>query len=204
MKTRSYVSHARAAAAADTRDKVIQSAIVFLREKDIARFSLDAVAKTAGVARLTVYNQFGSRRGLLEAVFDEIARAGSISRIPNAMLREDPVEALNAIVDVFCDFWSENDAVGRLHDAGGLDPEFGEAVAARNERRRGVLARIIGRMRLPGSTASARRDAVDLIFTLTSYPVYRSLAATRSDKAVRTIIKAASADAIERIRKVSE
>ena len=125
MKTRSYVSHARAVAAAETRDKVTRAAIAFLRERGVARFSLDAVAKSAGVARLTVYNQFGSRRGLLEAVFDEIASAGSLSRIPDAMAMDDPMRALDAIVDVFCDFWSGNDAIGELHDAGGLDPEFG-------------------------------------------------------------------------------
>ena len=184
MKTRSYVSHARAAAVADTRDKVVRAAIAFLRTKNIASFSLDAVAKSAGVSRLTVYNQFGSRRGLLEAVFDDMARAGSLSRIPNAMSMEDPGKALDALIDVFCDFWSDSEAVGRLHDAVGLDPEFGEAVAARNERRRGALTRIVDRMNLSGS-ASARRDAVDLIFTLTSYPTYRSLALTKSDKVIR-------------------
>jgi hypothetical protein len=45
---------------------------------------------------------------------------------------------------------------------------------------------------------------VDLIFTLTGYAVYRSLAATKSNKAIRKIIKAASADAIERVRNGSE
>jgi AcrR family transcriptional regulator len=199
MKKRSYVSHARAASAAETRDKVVHAAIAFLRQRDIARFSLDAVAKAAGVARLTVYNQFGSRRGLLEAVFDEMARSGSLSRIPQAMSFDDPMQALDALVDVFCDFWSGNEAVGQLHDAIGLDPEFGEAVAARNERRRGGLTRLVDRMNLPGS-AAAKRDAVDLIFTLTSYPVYRMLAMTKSDKAIRKIIKAASADALERAR----
>src|SRR4051812_45175777 len=166
MKTRSYVSHTRAAAAADNRDNVVRAAIAFLQQQDIARFSLDAVAKSAGVARLTVYNQFGSRRGLLEAVFDEIARSGGLARISQAMGASDPMQSLNTLVDIFCDFWSGNEAMGRLHDAIALDPEFGEAVRDRNERRRGALTRIVDRMNLPGS-AAARRDAVDLIFTLT-------------------------------------
>jgi len=37
------------------------------------------------VTRLTVYNQFGSRRGLLEAVFDNIARQGGLHEIADAM-----------------------------------------------------------------------------------------------------------------------
>ena len=53
------------AAAAETRERVIEAASRTLREgESIARFSLDTVAKVAGVTRLTVYNQFGSRRGL--------------------------------------------------------------------------------------------------------------------------------------------
>ena len=80
MPPRSYVSPARSAAAAETRERVIEAASRTLREgESIARFSLDTVAKVAGVTRLTVYNQFGSRRGLLEAVFDEIATAACIS-----------------------------------------------------------------------------------------------------------------------------
>ena len=68
MSRRPYVSAARAEAAAEKRERVIRAAARFLREEDgITAFSLDAVAKAADVTRLTVYNQFGSRRGLLEA-----------------------------------------------------------------------------------------------------------------------------------------
>ena len=75
MSTRRYVSSVRTAAAAEKRDRVIEAAARSLREDaSIASFSLDAVAKAAGVTRLTVYHQFGSRRGLLEAVFDDIAQ----------------------------------------------------------------------------------------------------------------------------------
>ncbi|WP_404558819.1 TetR/AcrR family transcriptional regulator [Bradyrhizobium niftali] len=52
--------------------------------------SLDAVAKAANVTRLTVYNQFGSRRGLLEAVFDDIARRGRLGRLDDAVDDPDP------------------------------------------------------------------------------------------------------------------
>lgn len=172
----------------------------FLREQEVARFSLDAVAKAAGVTRLTVYNQFGSRRGLLEAVFDEIARTGGLTRLPQAIAVEDPTEALQALVDVFCDFWNSDAALGRLFDATGLDPEFGEALLARNELRRGVLKRLVDRMSLSGASPAAKRDAVDLMFALTSYPFYRQLAATKSDKAIRRIVKGACADAVERAR----
>jgi AcrR family transcriptional regulator len=90
MPKRHYVSSVRAAAA-EKRDRIIEAATTLLRENtSIAVFSLDAVAKAAGVTRLTVYHQFGSRRGLLEAVFDEIARQGGLARIEEAMAMPDP------------------------------------------------------------------------------------------------------------------
>src|SRR6202048_5491415 len=86
MSTRSYVSSVRTAAAAAKRDRVIEAAARSLREDaSIAGFSLDAVAKAGGGARPAGYYQFGSRRGLLEAVFDDIARRGGLNEIAGAM-----------------------------------------------------------------------------------------------------------------------
>src|SRR5206468_12105346 len=87
-------------------------------------FSLDSVAKAAGVTRLTVYNQFGSRRGLLEAVFDDVATRGRLATIPEALELPDPLQGLDAIVDRFCEFWSSDEAIARLHDAMASDAEF--------------------------------------------------------------------------------
>src|SRR5881392_1010587 len=137
MATRRYVSSVRTAAAAAKRDRVIRAAARLLREgASIASFSLDAVAKAAGVTRLTVYNQFGSRRALLEAVFDEIARQGGLAGIADAMAMADPRAALDRLIEIFCAFWSRDAAVGRLHDAMATDPEFAATLVERNERRR--------------------------------------------------------------------
>ena len=77
---RPYVSPKRAAAAEKTKAQVIAAAQRLLEEGE-AQMSLEAVAKAAGVTRLTVYKQFGSRRGLLEAVFDDNARRFGITRM---------------------------------------------------------------------------------------------------------------------------
>ena len=85
MPKRNYVSSARASAAAETRERIIAAGARLLRkDASIANFSLDVVAKAAGVTRLTVYNQFGSRRGLLEAVFDDIAHQGGLFELAEA------------------------------------------------------------------------------------------------------------------------
>src|SRR4030081_219250 len=109
MPKRHYVSSVRAAAAVEKRDRVVDAATKLLRENvSIATFSLDAVAKGAGVTRLTVYHQFGSRRGLLEAVFDDIAERGGLTEIADAMAMPDPRAALDRLVEIFCAFWSRD------------------------------------------------------------------------------------------------
>src|SRR5665213_1862409 len=100
MPPRTYVSPARTAAAEEKRSRVLSAATALLREEaSIAGVSMDAVAKAAGVTRLTVYNQFQSRRGLLEAVFERIASEGGLGRIPDAMVRTDPAAALERLVE---------------------------------------------------------------------------------------------------------
>src|SRR5258707_1646797 len=111
MSTRRYVSSVRTAAAAAKRDRVIEAASRSLREDaSIATFSLDAVAKAAGVTRLTVYHQFGSRRGLVEAGFDEIARQSGLSTSADAMAMSRPHPGLEPIVENFCAFLSRDPA----------------------------------------------------------------------------------------------
>jgi AcrR family transcriptional regulator len=176
MKKRAYVSSVRSAAAAEKRERVIEAAAKLLREDaSIARFSLDTVAKAAGVTRLTVYNQFGSRRGLLEAVFDDIARQGGLHEIADAMAIPDPLKALDRVVEIFCGFWAGDAAIGRLHEAMATDPEFAEALLERNERRRKLVGMLVGRVAAQTASRRAREDAVDMIFALTSYPMFAML-----------------------------
>src|SRR4051812_20394585 len=116
-KKRSYVSEARTTAAAQKRKSVIEAAQRLLRDGSIAGFSLDAVAKAAGLTRLTVYNQFGSRRGLFEAVFDEIAQRGGLARLKVAIDHPDGRAGIEQLVEIFCSFWSSDPALASLHDA---------------------------------------------------------------------------------------
>ena len=176
MKKRAYVSSVRSEAAAEKRDRVIEAAAELLREDaSIARFSLDTVAKAAGVTRLTVYNQFGSRRGLLEAVFDDIARQGGLHEIADAMAMPDPLMALDRVVEIFCGFWARDAAIGRLHEAMATDPEFAEALLERNERRRKLVKMLVACVATKTASRRAREDAVDMIFALTSYPMFAML-----------------------------
>ncbi|RZN08992.1 TetR/AcrR family transcriptional regulator [Bradyrhizobium genosp. SA-3] len=192
MPKRNYVSSARASAAAETRERIIAAGAGLLRkDASIANFSLDVVAKAAGVTRLTVYNQFGSRRGLLEAVFDNIARRGGLFELTEVMAMADPRAALDRVVEIFCTFWGHDAAVGGLNQDIATDPEFGEALVARNERRRELLAALLSRIVGKHAAKRAVRDSVDLIFVLTSYPTFAALRPQRSTEEVCRLLQAA-------------
>jgi len=198
MKKRAYVSSVRSAAAAEKRDRVVEAAAKLLREDaSIARFSLDTVAKAAGVTRLTVYNQFGSRRGLLEAVFDDIARQGGLHEIADAMAMPDPLPALDRVVEIFCGFWARDAAIGRLHEAMATDPEFAEALLERNERRRKLVRMLVGRVAAKTASRRAREDAVDMIFALTSYPMFAMLNRGRATSEVCHLAQTACRAAVD-------
>jgi len=185
-----YVSALRTAAANAKRERVIAAATQSLREDGaLGGFSLESVAKAAGVTRLTVYNQFGSRRGLLEAVFDDIAARGRLATIPEALSLADPRQGLDAIIERFCAFWSSAEAIGRLHDAMATDAEFAIALTARNERRRKLLQALMKRLLPADVPARRRRDAVDFVYAMTSYAMFRLLGSNRSVDAVAELVK---------------
>lgn len=198
---RRYRSPLREAAAAGTRERVLDAAVALLREiADISDFTLDAVAKAAGVTRPTVYNQFGSRLALIEAMFDRIADLGGLVALRSAMELTDPEEAISQIVRIFCSFWGSDPAVQRLNDTIMLDPEIERSVAARHERRRRLLTAIVERT-VPDSPADAVRDTVDLLFLLTAPQTFRALLPGREPVQVCDLLREAALDALRRLRR---
>jgi AcrR family transcriptional regulator len=199
VSPRRYRSSRRRVTTEQTRARLLKAARAMLAARDA--ISLDAVARKAGVTRLTVYNQFGSRRALLEAVFDDMAERGGLNRIREAMTNPDPQAALQQIVVVFCDFWSTHHrALWRLHAAGATDAEFEESLRARNQRRRRLLSVLVDRM----FDGDAKRpevadELVDVLFALTSVGFFRELTAggRRTDPA-RRLIQGLASGAVQR------
>jgi AcrR family transcriptional regulator len=198
---RPYRSPLRAKAAGQTRERIVAAAGKLLRSAPASQFSLEAVAKEAGITRLTVYNQFGSRRALLEAVFDDRAERGGLHRLRDAMSDSDPRMGLRRLIEIFCDFWSsDQSAIASLHQASSVDAEFEASIKARNERRRGGISVLLTGMVERGEVrADATADLTDLLFVFTSFPVFSELTADgRTTAAAYALIQAVADDAIQR------
>jgi len=205
VSPRVYNSPSRSLAATKTRARIVSAAAAILSTAEgISRFSLQAVADKAGVTRLTVYNQFGSRRALLEAVFDDMAVRGGLHRIPGIMAGSDPQAGLLEVISIFCDFWSfGSGALGPLHAAGASDPEFGASMRERNERRRRLLSVLVRRMAADRKLRPrVLNDLIDVLFALTSLPFFSQLTARgRSAQAACDLIQGLATDAVRRAMK---
>lgn len=71
-RERRYSSPLRAEQAAGTRRRIVDAAIVLLRETGSGAVAMPEVAKRAGVSVSTAYRAFATREDLLQGVLDEL------------------------------------------------------------------------------------------------------------------------------------
>jgi AcrR family transcriptional regulator len=144
VPSRPYELKRRAAAMEERRARIVAAAIEELISG--RRFTLEAVAKRAGVSRVTVYAQFGDRDALLEAVYDDLAASGGLQRIPDVFATEGLVDGLEVLAAVFCHFYSAHrDVLRRLGALSVLSDDDHARHESRNARRHQIIAALLGR-----------------------------------------------------------
>jgi AcrR family transcriptional regulator len=200
MSPRPYRLGQRQVAIDETRARMIAAARELLVSADPGRFSVDAVAQRADVSRATVYYQFRSRQGLIEALFDAAAAAGGMAGLPDAFGQPDPLAALDDFVAVFGRFWgSDRRLHRRLHGLAAVDPDLGAALQARQEWRRNGATALVGRLTDERGVppAEAAPAVIDVLFTLTSFETFDTLAGSaKTPEAVTPLVQHLSRAAI--------
>jgi AcrR family transcriptional regulator len=182
VSPRRYSLGLREAAVDQTRERILAAARDVLSNQD--RLTIDAVAQAADVVRMTVYNQFTSKGGLLNALFDWLAERGGMHQLAAAFQQSDPERALELFIATFCGFWaSDRRVLRRLRALAVLDPELEAMISTRDGwRREGV--RVLLRRR-----GIDRPEALDVLYALTSFETFDSLAgADRSAEQVTAIV----------------
>ena len=161
MSPRPYRMQQRLAGMDATRARIVEAARETLAGEE--HFTLDAVARRAGVARLTIYDRFGSREALVEAVFDDLAEAGGLVRLPEAFGDPDPVAALKRFVEIFCGFYSTHRLLLRRLNAQAVLGRGASGQPDRNLRRlqglQVLLKRVAETGRAPAATPTVLRTA---------------------------------------------
>jgi AcrR family transcriptional regulator len=142
-----------------THASIVAAARALLAGRPFQDVSVGEVARQAGVSRITVYNRFGSKAGLLRA----LARPAAPRPAAGADL--DPGEALHRHLAETCARWSLDPALHR-----NLPPMQG---SGETEQERGLAERLAAGDRLrPGCSI---KEAEDVIATLCSFAVFDRL-----------------------------
>lgn len=167
---------ARLRAAADSRAGVLAAARAVLSDPAGPAWGMEAVAAAAGVTRMTVYNQFGSRTALIEAVLDQVVARDRMDRLVAGTSELDPIAGLHAALLTTCRFWhAERPLLRRLFAAAYTEPAVATLLARREDWRRDQFAALVGR-----AAPALREDGavLDLLVAVTSFPAYDRLGPT--------------------------
>lgn len=195
MTPRSYDAPKRREAAQATRLKILEAARSLIGGKgDLGAFSVDAVARKAGVSRMTVYYQFESRAELLEALADDLAHRGGMERMREVFSAPSLEEGLRELVETFTGFWAtDRVTLRRLRAMGVVFPADSSAAMERDRWRRQAVAALLERHGLPGRGKGGKggslEDLVDALTTLTSFETFDHLCSgTRKAEATTALI----------------
>lgn len=178
MAVRQYRLGRRHLAAERTRSQILHAARAVFAEQGFHAAGLEEVAARAGITRKTVYNQFGSKLGLLEALLSELeGRANLGSRVQAALDLGQPERALRAYFREACRFWSADQAVLRnLLGAAATDVEALHILERHDLARKQRLIPYVTRLAAEGRLRVLPQDALEVLWFLGSFPAFDHLA----------------------------
>jgi AcrR family transcriptional regulator len=185
-----YRSRKRAPAA--SRAKVLTAVHELLAAGEFHASTVEDVAERAGVSRATVYQQFGSRVGLVDALCETFDANPALLALRAAIDELAPLDALDAFVGNAADFWSSEERVLlQLYGVAAIDPAAEALVARQRSDRRRELERLLRRVR-----PTDPKRALVLLLVLTSFETYEELrrhAGLPHREVVRTLCELARA-----------
>jgi AcrR family transcriptional regulator len=176
MSLQKYRLGRRQEAVDRTRSDILSAARDLITELGPG-FSLSGVAGRAAVSRITVYNQFGSRAGLINALASEARSAPSLAEPAS-----DPRAELRRRITQACVTWAVNPGLyrqllghtGWAPQESGAERTLAEALGGSDQLRAGCSI----------------KEAEDVIGILTSFPAFDRLhqGGRRSASAVAEIL----------------
>jgi AcrR family transcriptional regulator len=177
---RKYNAARRRLQADQTRDRILDAARLVISHKGFADATFEAIAAEAGVAAPTVYAAFGSKSGILRALMGRATFSSNYDNVVREALKsDDPVTRLRFAAriarGIFDSLRSEAEV---LRGATAIAPDFiRERERIRYERQEGVV-QVLDRK---GALRTGLRVpmARDILWTLTSYDIYRRLVVER-------------------------
>jgi AcrR family transcriptional regulator len=174
MATRPYTA-ARRRTTPESVNRVLDAAERLIRDDAFHTATMDELAAAAGVSRATVFNRFGSKLGVLQALFARAMEGPQMDAIREALEIEDPVAALEAAIGASCAIW---DREGYIHEQLQaivvLEPDASALIDQQKHEQRADLQALVRRLskagRLRPGVGEARAAAT--LHTLTSLETF--------------------------------
>jgi AcrR family transcriptional regulator len=161
----------------ESKQRSLDAARDLLADSKADTFGMQEIAVRAGITRQTLYNLYGSKTKLIEAVFDDLARRGGMQRMAVAMQQRDPHARLAAMVNTLLEFWnSDRDITRRIRAMAASDPDLRAVLRARDERRRMACRHVVDGFKVPGHSPTQLAFQADALFSLTSFEFVDMLA----------------------------
>jgi len=162
-----------------TREQILRAAADRLGESGIRGVTIEAVAREAGVSRVTVYDHFQHKTGLLEALAWWTFEQHDIDRIRRARLQPNVRAALADFVRENARFFQSVGSQGRaVLNAARTDPDAATVIEATYfSARRAAIRELVDRLDHEeelSPTWSPER-AVDALMVITSLEGFETL-----------------------------
>jgi AcrR family transcriptional regulator len=174
MASRSYTG-AQRRGSPESVDRVLDAAARLIRDDAFHTATMEELAVAAGVSRATVFNRFGSKLGVLQALFNRSMDGPEMQAITDAVALEDPVAALEAVIEAACAIWEAyGDVHLQLQAVGTLEPDANTLVDRQREQQRAEIEELVRRLakaeRLrPGLSQTRAAATLHMLTSLESF-----------------------------------
>jgi AcrR family transcriptional regulator len=177
-KKRRYNSQKREQGAEQTRLRVLEAARSLLLEESYPDISVDQIAEKSGVARATIYLQFGSKLGVLQALVEYIDAIGLKDLFGAMDSAANSVEALHKSIPPALAFSHRYARLLRTFRAQAVsDTDFRTVLQERLQQRRQNIGRLVEWLHREGKLAEgwSVNDATDYLSAIGGFPIYDEL-----------------------------
>jgi AcrR family transcriptional regulator len=191
---RPYVQRSRAAAQADTRARILAATRELIPSAG-ATLPVAAIARHAGVATQTIYDQFGSKGGLLIAVVNDVQQSfGLFDAFREVFTSRDGEAAMRRMIEATISLWDRAwPYLAFLLRSRRIDPVVGREMTFIDTLRHAHFWAIVRRLDDEGRLRETADSAADHAFALTAPAIYEELVVLRRgsvDDVIATTIRA--------------
>ncbi len=179
---RPYRSPLRQAQAEQTRQRILDAGLELFSERGYPVTSVAQIAAAAGVSTETIYTSVGSKRGIIDALLEQVDSERPIERARAAVVERGgtPMVALEVFAETAGNFWAAHSKLVEVLRKGVGDPEIGGAWFERESGRRALFADAVSHW--PPGTLRDGLDperAADIAWVLTAEESYGRLVQRR-------------------------